>query len=249
MFLNPYTSIIGSLLKAWQTRERNTQLAIVTALMCLALALIALLLAKPGIIGYSFAQTVVPFLVATAAILTMGVIAYQNILEEQAKQSEIASVQERVLEHPEKPQFAWDLARTKLENYLDRNLAQVRSIYWLTLFVMLCGFGFIMYGLYYAFQSPEKLPVSIVASASGVLVSFIGGSLLLIYRSVLAQSKEYVVVLERINAVGMAVQVIASIPESGAELKNQTTAELARQLLTLYAAKPMPEARAGSGDA
>jgi len=164
-----------------------------------------------------------------------------------AKQIEIATVQERVLEHPEKPQFAWDLARTKLENYLDRNLGQVRSIYWLTLFVMLCGFGFVLYGLYYAFQSPDKLPVSIVASASGVLISIIGGSLLLIYRSVLAQSKEYVVVLERINAVGMAVQVIASIPDSGSDLKNQTTAELARQLLTLYAARPSPEKSSGSG--
>lgn len=248
MLLDPYTSFIGSLLKAWQTRERQTRLAIVTALISMALALITLLLAKPGIIEKNLAETVGAVLGATAAILAMGVIAYQNLLEEQAKQSEIASVQERVLEHPEKPQFAWDLARTKLENYLDRNLAQVRSIYWLTLFVMLCGFGFIMYGLYYAFQSPDKLPVSIVASASGVLISFIGGSLLLIYRSVLAQSKDYVVVLERINAVGMAVQVIASIPESGAELKNQTTAELARQLLTLYAAKPMPDVKAGCGE-
>jgi hypothetical protein len=248
MFLDPYTSFIGSLLKAWQTRERQTRLAIVTALISMALALITLLLAKPGIIEKNLAETVGAVLGATAAILAMGVIAYQNLLEEQAKQSEIASVQERVLEHPEKPQFAWDLARTKLENYLDRNLAQVRSIYWLTLFVMLCGFGFIMYGLYYAFQSPDKLPVSIVASASGVLISFIGGSLLLIYRSVLAQSKDYVVVLERINAVGMAVQVIASIPESGAELKNQTTAELARQLLTLYAAKPMADAKVGCGE-
>jgi hypothetical protein len=130
-----------------------------------------------------------------------------------------------------------------LENYLDRNLAQVRSIYWLTVFVMICGFGFVLYGLYYAFQSAEKLPVSIVASASGVLISFIGGSLLLIYRAVLAQSKEYVIVLERINAVGMAVQVIASIPDSVPDLKNQTTADLARQLLTLYAAKPSSDSQ------
>jgi hypothetical protein len=167
----------------------------------------------------------------------MGVVAYQNLLDQQARQNEIATVQERVLEHPEKPQFAWDLARTKLESYLDRNLAQVRSIYWLTLLVMVCGFGFILYGLYQAFQFPEKLPVSIVAAASGVLISFIGGSLLLIYRSVLGQSKDYVVVLERINAVGMAVQVIANIPDSGSDLKDRTTAELAKQLLTLYAAK------------
>ena len=63
----------------------------------------------------------------------------------------------------------------------------------------------------------------------------------------LAQSKDYVVVLERINAVGMAVQVIASIPESDADLKNKTTAELARQLLTLYATRPMIESKKERG--
>lgn len=148
MFLNPYTSLIGSLLKAWQTRERYIRLAIVMAMISMCFALLTVLLAKPGIIEKKFADIAGVFLTATSAILAMGVIAYQNLLEEQAKQSEIASVQERVFEHPEKPQFAWDLARTKLENYLDRNLAQVQSIYRLTLFVMLCGFGFIVYGLY-----------------------------------------------------------------------------------------------------
>lgn len=247
MFLDPYISFTGALLKAWQKRETASRLAIVGSMLSIFAAVAVFVQSKLGAIDRNLAETIGGVLGATSAVLAMGVVAYQNLLEQQAKQSEIATVQERVLEHPEKPQFAWDLARTKLENYLDRNLAQVRSIYWMTLFVMVCGFGFVMYGLYHAFQTPDKLPVSIVASASGVLISFIGGSLLLIYRSVLAQSKDYVVVLERINAVGMAVQVIASIPESGSDLKNQTTAELARQLLTLYAAKPATEGKATEG--
>lgn len=103
------------------------------------------------------------------------------------------------------------------------------------------------YGIYQAFQAPDKLGVSIVASASGVLVSFIGGSFLLIYRSILEQSKDYVTVLERINAVGMAVQVIASIPDSGQDLKNKTTADLAKQLLGLYAASAQSDKRRVKG--
>ena len=237
MFLDPYVSFTASLLKAWQTRERRTRFAIVVALFFVLAALVTVALSRPGLIEENLAETLGAVLGATAAILAIGVVAYQNLLDQQARQQQIATVEERVREHPEKPQLAWDLARTKLESYLDRNLAQVRSIYWLTLLVMVCGFGFVLYGVYQAFQSPEKLPVSIVASASGVIISFIGGSLLLIYRSILAQSKDYVTVLERINAVGMAVQVIASIPDSGSELKNQTTAELARQLLSLYATK------------
>lgn len=243
MFLDPYISFTASLLKAWQTRERKTRLAIVVALFLVLGALVTVALSRPGLIDRNVAETLGAILGAIAAILAMGVVAYQNLLAEQARQNQIAEVEERVREHPEKPQLAWDLARTKLESYLDRNLAQVRSIYWLTLLVMVSGFGFILYGIYQAFQSPEKLPVSIVASASGVIINFIGGSLLLIYRSILGQSKDYVTVLERINAVGMAVQVIASIPDSGSELKNQTTAELAKQLLSLYAVKSAGEGK------
>ena len=153
---------------------------------------------------------------------------------EKLQQAEIFTAQELAHENPEKPQFAWELARVKLESYLDRNLKQVNSIFWLTSLVMLSGFSFIMYGLYHAVNNPDKLPVSIVAASSGVIISFIGGSLLLIYRSILAQTKTYVSVLERINAVGMAVHVIESIPDEHTEQKNLSKAELAKQLLTLY---------------
>lgn len=170
-------------------------------------------------VGFSLFYVIVCFLDAEALNL---------------QQAEIFSAQELAHDNPEKPQFAWELARVKLESYLDRNLKQVNSIFWLTSLVMLSGFSFIMYGLYHAVKNPDKLPVSIVAASSGVIISFIGGSLLLIYRSILAQTKTYVSVLERINAVGMAVHVIESIPNEDTEKKNLSKAELAKQLLTLY---------------
>jgi hypothetical protein len=43
----------------------------------------------------------------------------------------------------------------------------------------------------------------------------------------------------------MAVQVIGSIPETDAKLKNATTAELAKRLLGLYAAVPREKQREG----
>jgi hypothetical protein len=148
----------------------------------------------------------------------------------------LLAAERAVRKHPEKSKLAWDLAREKLESYLDRNISHVRSILFLTSAVMVAGFGFVLYGIWRAFEQPEKLPVAIVASASGLLVSFIGGSFMLIYRAILSQSKDYVTVLERINAVGMAVQVIENIPSQQSELKHRTTAELAKQLLGLYAA-------------
>lgn len=238
MLYEPYISVLQSLYRAWFRGEKRVRLTIAGSIVLVAMAILVVAVIQPAGLEKRFADAIAAALGVTAAILTFGVIAYQNLLEEEARKKKIEKVEERVREHPEKPQLAWDLARTKLESYLDRNLGQVRSIYWLTLFVMVVGFAFILYGLWHAFQTPERLPVAIVASASGVIVSFIGGSLLLIYRSILSQSKDYVSVLERINAVGMAVQVISNIPDTSAALRDQTTAELAKQLLGLYAAPP-----------
>ena len=246
MIFDAYSPIISTLFKAWQSGEKRLRIALILVFVVTLMAILIGLLSEAAVIDKRVANLVGVLLGIVAGVATIGVIAYQNLADQRVREQKIETVEERLREHPERPQLAWDLARVKLENYLDRNLSQVRSIYWLTLIVMFCGFGFVMYGLFQASQNPDKLPVSIVAAASGVLISFIGGSFLLIYRSILAQSKEYVTVLERINAVGMAVQVIASIPEANAELKSQTKAELAKQLLSLYATSLPPRKNAKS---
>lgn len=235
MLFDPYISFFESLVKAWKRDDKRVRASLLVAVAATSFAITLALFAQSGLIERKIVETIAGVSGAIAGLIVVGVAAYQGLKEQEAREQKIESVEQRLREHPEKPQLAWDLARVKLENYLDRNLSQVRSIYWLTLIVMVCGFGFVSYGLFQASQNAERLPVSIVAAASGVLISFIGGSFLLIYRSILAQSKEYVTVLERINAVGMAVQVIATIPEASAELKSQTKAELAKQLLSLYA--------------
>jgi Na+/H+-dicarboxylate symporter len=186
----------------------------------LVAALVSTTLKKLPELGFSsqFIDSVALALAILSGVIFAIVVAYQDHIEQEGRRKTIDEVAEQARAHPEKPQLAWDLARTKLESYL----------------------GFILYGLLQAFQSPDKLPVAIVASASGVLVSFIGGSFLLIYRSILAQSKDYVTVLERINAVGMAVQVISNIPDTSGTLRDQTTAELAKQLLGLYGSSAIP---------
>jgi predicted permease len=242
MVFDPYISVFQSLIKAWKRGDARIQAALLFAGAATAIAITSALFSRSGLVDEKTFETVALVMGAMAGSLAVGVAAYQGLEEHEAREQEIETVEKRLREHPGRPQLAWDLARVKLESYLDRNLSQVRSIYWLTLIVMLCGFGFVSYGLFQAAQNPEKLPVSIVAAASGVLISFIGGSFLLIYRSILAQSKEYVTVLERINAVGMAVQVIATIPDASVELKSQSKAELAKQLLTLYAHSASPGA-------
>ena len=172
-----------------------------------------------------------------AAFVAIATVVYQAERQRSQNVARVEKAEDEFRKNPEKPQLAWDLARSKLESYLDRNLGQATWIFWLTIFVMGAGFSVIAFGVYRAFGQPTELNVSIVSSASGIIISFLGASFLLVYRSVVQQTRSYVSVLERINAVGMAVQVLTTISDDGKDLKNQATVTLAKQLLDLYSAE------------
>ncbi|XJJ66296.1 hypothetical protein WBP07_12590 [Novosphingobium sp. BL-8A] len=146
---------------------------------------------------------------------------------------EVVELQERVRAEPEKPQLAWDLARIKLESYLDRNLRQVSSIYLLTVTVMLFGMGLIGVGVWRSITDPSTIQPASLAALAGVIVQIIGGTLLLIYRSTMGQAKDYVVVLERINAVGMSINILEGI-QTATEMRENARVQLSTRLLEMY---------------
>ena len=83
------------------------------------------------------------------------------------------------------------------------------------------------------YKSPDNFQPSIVVALSGIIVEFIAATFLLIYKSTMEQARDYVNILERINAVGMSVQILDSI-ESDDGLRDKTRAEIASGLLSLY---------------
>lgn len=117
---------------------------------------------------------------------------------------------------------------------LNRNISQVRIIFYLTCFVIIIGFSFIFYGAFKSFENPKNFDAAVVVTIAGVIINFLGASFLLIYKSTMEQARIYVTVLERINAVGMSVQVIESISDSKEEIKQTTKAEIALKLIELY---------------
>jgi hypothetical protein len=143
----------------------------------------------------------------------------------------IEDIERRADEEPEKTKFAWDLARTKLEAYFDRNLSQVGMIFGAAIIVMFIGFGFVVWGVELIYARPNDVKPALVASVSGVITQFIGATFIFIYRSTMAQANRFMEVLERINTVGMAVQLLDGIPDAENQLKNQTRAEIIRLLL------------------
>jgi hypothetical protein len=153
------------------------------------------------------------------------------------RQERIEVAEQNLRENPEKPQLAWELAQARLESYLARNLSQVRSIYVLTVMVMAIGFVLIGAGAYEAFQDEEKFKAAVLSAVSGVLVSFIGGTFLVLYKATMTQAKDYVTILERINAVGMSVHILESLNDE--PLKQEALAEIAKNLLQMYSVTPL----------
>lgn len=167
-------------------------------------------------------------------LVFLTIYSLQKSRLEEKQEKRIEEVEQRVHENPKETQAAWELARVKLESYLNRNLSQVRSIFWLTMLVMLAGFALISVGVYKAFEYNTPFNASILTVVSGIIINFIGGTFLVLYKSTMSQAKEYVAILERINAVGMSVQIIENLDDSEDKLKQKTTAHVAKQLLDLY---------------
>jgi hypothetical protein len=144
----------------------------------------------------------------------------------------IAKAESNAEMEPEKAKFAWDLARVKLEAYFDRNLSQVNQVFVLAVAMIAVGFAFVLWGITLSIGQPKLTPTSAVAAAAGIITQFIGATVMVIYRSTMAQANEFMGILERINTVGMAIQVLDSIPEGPESLKNETRANIIGLLLS-----------------
>jgi uncharacterized membrane protein YesL len=142
----------------------------------------------------------------------------------------ISKAEQAVEKEPEKTKPVWDLSRAQLELYINRNLSQVRNIFWITIVVMAAGFGMVVFGVYRALDA--QLHVAVLTTASGLITQTIGATFLLIYRSTMKQANAYVATLERINAVGMAVAIVDLIPDEKSEAKTKARVDLVKQILS-----------------
>jgi len=145
----------------------------------------------------------------------------------------VVEAEERVRKAPKQAEPIWMLARVTFDQYFQRNLGQIRSVFRLSMFIILIGFGVICFGVVRAFQSPTALLPATIASLAGVITEFIGATLLLIYRSAIQQAVVYSKALERINSVGMAMQILDTMPDAPApdDLKSRTKATLSERVV------------------
>ena len=227
-------SLSKILIKAWAEAGIQVKRLFILGFFCLAVGVSLLLFTETKIIDSAILRILGPACLGVFFLLFVFIIANQTLKDEQAAEKEIKEKEAELKANPDDSQTAWDLARIKLESYLNRNINQVRWIFVWTIVVMLTAFGIIIYGIYKVYDSPANFQPSILVTLAGVMTEFIAVTFLIIYKSTMAQAKDYVNVLERINAVGMSIQVLETLGKDSDQLKDNSKAELARELLKLY---------------
>lgn len=125
----------------------------------------------------------------------------------------IKAAEEKISQDPKNPLPTWELAQAKIEQYIDNNIRQIDSIYFIMVGTMVTGFALIVAGVMLCFFYPNELGPGIVSAASGIFTNFISATFLFVYRSTIQQAGKYVVMLESINSVGMSFKILNSIDE------------------------------------
>ncbi len=175
-------------------------------------------------------------IVITVAAISALIAVYQiyiSLKQVRESRERISKAESKIEAEPERISYAWELARVKLESYFNRNLSQITYIFWLSVGVMVIGFGIIVWGIYQSIKLPGILAPAAIATVAGIITEFIGATFLFIYRSTIQQAVKYSQTLERINSVGMAWQILDTMPDEtkSNDIKNKTKAILVELLV------------------
>jgi hypothetical protein len=151
------------------------------------------------------------------------------MVDKRIKVPPIAEVRSKVEKQPEKVYPAWDL----LNSYFNRNLSQITYTFWFSIFFMIAGFCVIVWGIIQAIKLPNSLAPATISVLGGIITEFLGATIIFIYRSTIQQAQNYAKALERINSVGMAVQILDTLPDEtkADDLKSKTKTVLVELLI------------------
>lgn len=177
-------------------------------------------------------ENVVMIVLTTILITQTLFLIILSMIDARISRKKIENAEVKVHDEPEKAKPAWDLASATLESYFIKNLNQITTIFFLCVLVMAVGFVIIIWGITQAVTNPDGVPVAIITACAGVVTEFIGATFLYIYKSTIQQAATHTKTLERINSVGMAIQILDTIPDDATKtLKNETRAMLVKKLM------------------
>lgn len=178
-----------------------------------------------------------PLLLILFLGIIVGFFAYQFYRKSQEEtqliEDKIRQVEEKREEQPEEFRFVWDSARYFLEKHFTQLLQQMLITFAVSVGVMLVGFAIIVWGIGIAFSSQGAFVPATLSTIAGLITEFIGATFLFVYRSTIQQAANHLNILERINSVGMAIQILTTMPDEAelGDLKNKTKASIVKLLV------------------
>lgn len=135
---------------------------------------------------------------------------YGHILDQKKIQAEQDKLRKDVLEGSQASPV-WELAQITLNKYYQRNLLQNNWIFYVSVVVMIAGFGLIMYGVGNAYGPKSDKTAEFIAAGSGVIVQFIGATFLVVYNSTITQAAQYTTSLQKLSTIGTSIKILDSI--------------------------------------
>jgi hypothetical protein len=128
-------SLATDAVKAVLSGNRRIKIVFVTSWILIFTAIAIASIAEGLEFHKNILQPIAAVLGIIGASLFLGLGTYRRALESTDRDKILREVEEHARANPHEPQAAWDLARVKLESYLNRNLKQVQWIFTLTLLV------------------------------------------------------------------------------------------------------------------
>jgi len=98
---------------------------------------------------------------------------------------------------------------------------------------MIAGFLIIAWGISQVMISQNATALAWLTGLAGTITEFLGATFLYLYRSTIQQAMKNIRTLEHINSVGMAMQILDTIPDEAKsdDLKSKTKAVLIELLM------------------
>ena len=166
--------VVGLLSGTSDLLPSGARKAFVFSFAVYAIGFLGAIAAFGGILGLERPEMVG---VPSAVLCIAGLIASTGMIHASrrlADEEKVEAAEERARDNPERNQYTWEVARLKLESYLDRNLRQMSAIFYLCVFVMIFGMSLVGIGIWQAIADPAKEILPILSSVSGIVVQVIG---------------------------------------------------------------------------
>lgn len=179
-------------------------------------------------IGAFFVEMFIFLLVVILALLFEE---EKTEIEEQQLTEKKEKIKKLEEENPEKIKPVWDFAATELKEQMQIIRKQASNIYKISVIAIGMGFLGLLASIYYMLTK-ESSNITLLATIASILTEFIGGTLMILYKTTILQLNENLKILERFNFVGMGIKILDTLDETkDNSTSNETKCEIVKKLM------------------